>query len=47
MISKVNQSELVGLEELKEIYENFDSNPDALLMETQRNRTVSYKVIKP
>lgn len=47
VISKVNQSELVGLEELKEIYENFDSNPDALLMETQRNRTVSYKVIKP
>jgi serine protease Do len=47
VISKVNQAELVGLEDLKEIYENFDSNPDALLMETQRNRTVSYKVIKP
>ncbi len=47
VISKVNQSELVGLADLKEIYDEFDSNPDALLMETQRNRTVSYKVIKP
>lgn len=47
VISKVNQSELVGLEDLKEIYNEYDRNPDALLMETQRNRTVSFKVIKP
>jgi len=47
VISKVNQSELLGLEDLKEIYSEYDRNPDALLMETQRNRTVSFKVIKP
>lgn len=47
VISKVNQSDLVGLEDLKEIYKIYDSNPDPLLMETQRNRTVSFKVIKP
>ncbi len=47
VISKVNQSELEGLEDLKAIYDEFETNPDALLMETQRNRTVSFKVIKP
>lgn len=49
VISKVNEAALVGLDDLKAIYESYDaaSEPDPLLMETLRNRTVSFKVIKP
>ncbi len=47
VISKINQNEVVGLEDLKGVYDDYDSSPSSILMETLRNRTVSYKVIKP
>ena len=47
MISKINQMELGGLDDLKGLYDAYETSPEALLMETLRNRTVSFKVIKP
>lgn len=47
VISKINQMELAGLDDLKGFYDAYESSPEALLMETLRNRTVSFKVIKP
>ncbi|MBT3483542.1 MAG: PDZ domain-containing protein [Opitutales bacterium] len=47
VISKINQTELGGLDDLKGYYDAYESLPEALLMETLRNRTVSFKVIKP
>lgn len=47
VISKINQAELKGLSELRSFYDAYEASPEALLMETLRNRTVSFKVIKP
>jgi serine protease Do len=47
VISKINQADLEGLDDLKGFYNAYEASPEALLMETLRNRTVSFKVIKP
>jgi len=47
VISRINQTDLEGLDDLKEFYDDYETNPEAMLMETLRNRTVSFKVIKP
>jgi len=47
VIAKVDSSELHGLEQLKAIYDDYLEEPNAVLMETLRNRNVSFKVLKP
>ncbi len=47
IISKVDNKELKGLDELKELYKGYEEEPTSILMETVRNRRVSFKILKP
>jgi S1-C subfamily serine protease len=47
IITKINNTEIEDLWGVEQIYGEFDKNPDSLLFETLRNRSVSFYVLKP
>jgi serine protease Do len=47
IITKINNMEIEDLLGVEQIYGEFDKNPDSLLFETLRNRSVSFYVLKP
>ncbi len=47
IIAKINNTEIDDLLGVEQIYGEFEKNPDSLLFETLRNRSVSFYVLKP
>jgi serine protease Do len=47
IITKINNQEIENLGEIQGIYGEFDSNPQSMLFEALRNRSVSFFVLKP
>ncbi|TVR49581.1 MAG: PDZ domain-containing protein [Puniceicoccaceae bacterium] len=47
IITSVDQQRIESLDQLKEIYAAFEENPAPLLLETLRNRSVSFYVLRP
>ncbi len=47
IITKINNKDIENLDEIQGIYGEFDSNPQSMLFEALRNRSVSFFVLKP
>ncbi len=47
IITKVNQQPLTDLDMLKKLYATFETKPESLLIEAQRNHRISLYVLKP
>ena len=47
IITKINDKDIENLDEIQGIYGEFDSNPQSMLFEALRNRSVSFFVLKP
>jgi serine protease Do len=47
IITKVNRQPIENLDQLKTIYGTFEQDPQSLLVEALRNRSVSFFVLKP
>lgn len=47
IITKINDQDIENLAEMQGVYGEFDSNPQSMLFEALRNRSVSFFVLKP